>query len=255
MLGEVVVDEKSVCLITGSSRGIGAEIAKRFAKEQRNLILNCSNEKTREQFLTPLKKECESYGVRVCDFVADVSKFEECEAMIKFAISEFKRIDFLINNAGITKDSLIARMQPSDFDSVCDVNLKGVFNMTKLVSSVMSKQKSGRIVNISSVVGVKGNAGQFNYAATKAGIIGMTKSAAKELGKRGILVNAVAPGFIETDMTDKINENFKEQIKDRIVLKRFGKAQEVAAVVSFLCSKDSSYITGQVIVVDGCLLI
>lgn len=247
--------EKRVYLITGSSRGIGAAIAKRFAKEKGILILNCSNEKTKEKFLEPLKKECESYGAKVCNFVADVSKFEECEAMVKFAVSKFKRIDFLINNAGITKDGLIARMEPEDFDAVCDVNLKGVFNMTKLVSNVMIKQKSGRIVNISSIVGIKGNAGQFNYAATKAGIIGMTKSAAKELGKRGILVNAVAPGFIETEMTNKLNESFKEQIKDRIVLKRFGTAEEVAAVVGFLCGEDSSYITGQVIVVDGCLLI
>ena len=169
--------------------------------------------------------------------------------------NRFKNIDFLINNAGITKDGLLVRMEPKDFEDVYSVNLRGVFNMTKLISQIMLKQRSGRIINISSIVGLKGNAGQFNYCACKAGIIGMTKSAAKELGKRKILVNAVAPGFIESEMTDKISDESKKQIKDRVVLNRFGKPEEIASVVSFLCSEDSSYITGQVIVVDGCLLI
>ena len=249
------MEQRKTAIITGSSRGIGAAIAKRLCMDGYNLLLNCSSKASYDKYLKNLEQECRVYGVKVCSFVADVSKFEECEAMVEFAKKEFDSIDFLVNNAGITRDSLIARMQPSDFDRVCEVNLKGTFNMTKLVSVVMMRQRSGRIVNISSVVGVKGNAGQFNYCATKAGIIGMTKAAAKELGKRGILVNAIAPGFIETEMTAEMNNEVKEKIKEMVILKRFGKAQEIASVVSFFCGKDSSYITGQVILVDGCLLI
>ncbi len=249
------MENKKTAIVTGASRGIGAFIAKRLAKDGYNILINCKTKTSKEQFADDLKKECESLGVLAEVFVADVSKYEECENMLLFAKEKFKTIDFLINNAGITKDCLITRMESYDFDLVCDVNLKSVFNMTKLVSGVMLRQRSGRIINVSSIVGLKGNAGQFNYAATKAGIIGMTKSAAKELGKRGILVNAIAPGFIETEMTDKLKDEVKEKIKERIVLKRFGNGEEVAGVVSFLCSKDSKYITGQVIVVDGCLLI
>lgn len=241
---------KKTAIVTGASRGIGASIAKRLAKDGHNLVLNCKTKKSEQQFLVPLKKELESFGVGCQTFVCDVSDFNQCEKMVEFAKENFSSIDFLINNAGITKDSLIARMEPEDFDIVFRVNLKGIFNLTKLVAKTMVRQKSGRIVNISSVVGLKGNIGQFNYSGAKAAIVGMTKSAAKELGKKGILVNAVAPGFIKTQMTNDLDETFKEKIKQNIVLKRFGDVEDVSGVVSFLCGKDSSYITGQVIVVD-----
>ena len=247
--------EKKVAFITGASKGIGAAVSRRLARDGFDLVLSCSSASSLEKDLRLVQKECEDFGARVLPVAFDVSSYEECERAVLKAKEEFKRFDVLVNNAGITKDGLLARMDPEDFDMVASVNFKGVFNMTKLISSVMIKQKSGRIVNISSVVGIRGNAGQFNYCACKAGVIGMTKSAAKELGKRGILVNAVAPGFIDTNMTEKIDESYKEKIKEQIVLKRFGDPAEIASVVGFLCGKDSSYITGQVIVVDGCLLI
>ena len=184
----------------------------------------------------------------------DVSNFESCENMIKETIKEFGRIDVLVNNAGITKDMLLLRMKQEDFLSVINTNLVGTFNMTKNVISYMTKQKEGRIINISSVVGISGNAGQTNYAASKAGIIGFTKSLAKEVASRNILVNAVAPGFIETKMTDVLKEEIKEEINKTIPLKRMGTAEDVANVVKFLSSEDSSYITGQVIQVDGGML-
>lgn len=246
---------KKTAIVTGASRGIGASIAKRLAKDGHNVVLNCKSSESEQKFLVPLKKTCEDFGVSCKSFVCDVSDFEQCEKMVEFVKENFSSIDFLINNAGITKDCLLARMQPQDFDTVLNVNLKGVFNLTKLVSKTMVRQKSGRIVNVSSVVGLKGNIGQFNYAGAKAAIVGMTKSAAKELGKKGILVNAVAPGFVKTQMTEKLDEAFKEKIKQNIVLKRFAEVEDVSGVVSFLCGKDSSYITGQVIVVDGLLLI
>lgn len=249
------MEERKVALITGASKGIGAAIAKRFAKDGFNLVLGCSNKNSLEKELREVEKECLFYGVDVYCIAFDVSNFLECSEIVELVKTKFKKIDVLVNNAGITKDGLLARMREEDFDMVSLVNFKGVFNMTRLVSNVMLKQRSGRIINISSVVGLKGNAGQFNYCACKAGVIGMTKSAAKELGKRGILVNAIAPGFIKTNMTEKIDENLKEKIKENIVLKRFGSPDEIASVASFLAGKDSSYITGQVIVVDGCLLI
>lgn len=249
------MEEKKVALITGASKGIGAAIAKRLAKDGFNLVLGCSNKNSLEKDLKEVEKECLVYGVEVLCTCFDVSNFSECSKMVELVKEKFKTIDVLVNNAGITKDGLLARMTEEDFDKVSLVNFKGVFNMTRLVSAVMLKQKSGRIINISSVVGIKGNAGQFNYCACKAGVIGMTKSAAKELGKRGILVNAIAPGFITTNMTQTINEDLKEKIKENIVLKRFGRPDEIASVASFLAGKDSSYVTGQVIVVDGCLLI
>ena len=246
---------KKTALITGASRGIGAAIAIRLSKDGFNVLINCSSEKSLKEYGVNLKKRCEKEGAKAEVFACDVSKYEECEEMIRFTKEKFGRVDCLINNAGITKDTLLARMEPEDFEIVSNVNFKGVFNTIKTVSPVMTRQKSGRIVNISSIVGIRGNVGQFNYCATKAGVIGMTKAAAKELGRKNILVNAVAPGFITTEMTEKIDEAFKEKIKENIVLKRFGKAEEVAGVVSFLCGEDSSYITGQVFVVDGLLLI
>ena len=240
-------------LITGASRGLGAAVARRLAKDGFNIAINCHSENSMENGGILVAEECRKFGVLAECFVADVSKYDQCESIIVGVKEKFGSIDCLVNNAGITKDGLLVRMSEEAFDAVTNVNYKGVFNMTKLVGSVMMRQKSGRIVNVSSVAGVNGNAGQFNYAASKAGIIGMTKTAAKELGPRGILVNAIAPGFIETDMTDALPDNLKEEVKRRISIKRFGKPEEVAGVVSFLCGQDASYISGQVIVIDGCL--
>ena len=198
-----------------------------------------------------MKNEIESKNVKCLAVQGDVTNFEDCKQMIESAIKEFGKIDVLVNNAGITKDMLLARMKEEDFKQVIDVNLVGTFNMTKNVISYMMKARNGKIINISSVVGIEGNAGQTNYSASKAGIIGFTKSLAKEVASRNILVNAVAPGFIETNMTDVLKQEVKDEIAKNIPLKRMGTPQDVANVVKFLASEDSSYITGQVISVDG----
>ena len=242
------MEEKKVALITGGTRGIGREIAKKFAKEGCNLVLNYVSDNTDVE---KIKSEFNEYGIDVLVLKADVSVFSDCENLVKEAIEKFGKIDILVNNAGITKDTLIAMMKEDAFDKVIDVNLKGTFNVTKNVVPYMMKKRNGNIINISSVVGVVGNAGQSNYAASKAGIIGFTKSLAKELAPRNIRVNAVAPGFIDTDMTSVLSDKVKENINLQIPLKRMGKAQEVANVVSFLAGNESSYITGQVINVDG----
>ena len=244
-------EEKKVALITGATRGIGREIALTLAEEGYNIALNYR--KANEE-LEKLRKEIEEKGVKCLAVCGDVSNFEEVEKFVKEIISEFGRIDVLVNNAGITKDMLLMRMKKEDFESVVDVNLVGTFNVTKNVISYMMKARSGRIVNISSVVGISGNAGQTNYSASKAGIIGFTKSLAKEVASRNINVNAVAPGFIETNMTEVLKEEIKEEIAKTIPLKRMGKAKDVANLVKFLVSEDSSYITGQVINVDGGML-
>lgn len=237
-----------VALITGATRGIGKQIAITLAKQGFDIALNY---RTENDSLNETVKEIESYGVRCLAVKGDISSFEDCENMTKQVIEKLERIDVLINNAGITKDMLFIRMKPEDFNQVIDVNLIGTFNMTKNVSQYMIKQRCGRIINISSVVGIHGNAGQANYSASKAGIIGLTKSLAKELAGRNILVNAIAPGFIETDMTSVLKDEVKTNIMNSIPLKREGKPEEVANVVKFLASEDSSYITGQVISVDG----
>lgn len=237
-----------VALITGATRGIGKQIAITLAKEGFDIAVNY---RTANDSLNETIKEIESYGVRCIGVQGDVSAFEDCENMTKQVIEKFERIDVLVNNAGITKDMLFIRMKEEDFKQVIDVNLMGTFNMTKNVSQYMVKQRSGRIINISSIVGIDGNAGQANYSASKAGIIGLTKSLAKELAGRNILVNAIAPGFIETDMTSVLKDDVKTNILNSIPLKREGKPEEVANVVKFLASDDSSYITGQVISVDG----
>ena len=242
------MEEKKVVLITGGTRGIGSEIAKKFAKEGCNLVLNYVSDSTDVE---KIKSEFDEYGIDVLVLKADVSVFGDCENLVKEAIAKFGKIDILVNNAGITKDTLIAMMKEDAFDKVIDVNLKGTFNVTKNVVPYMMKKRNGNIINISSVVGVVGNAGQSNYAASKAGIIGFTKSLAKELAPRNIRVNAVAPGFIDTDMTSVLSDKVKENINLQIPLKRMGKAEEVANVVSFLANDESSYITGQVINVDG----
>ena len=242
------MSENKVALITGATRGIGKEIALELAANGYDIAVNC---RSIQDSLEEERKEIEAYGVR-CEFVqADVANFEQCEAMVKETIEKFGKIDVLVNNAGITKDGLIMRMKKEDFEAVIDINLTGTFNVTRNVIPYMIKQKSGRIINLSSVVGVAGNAGQTNYSASKAGVIGFTKSLAKEVASRNILVNAVAPGFIDTDMTKVLSDSVKEGINAQIPLRRMGSPREVAKVVKFLASDDSSYVTGQVINIDG----
>ena len=240
--------ERKVALITGGSRGIGKKVAEEFAKHGYDLVINYVSDNTN---LEELENDFKSLGAKALFVKTDVTNFEDCSNMVNKAIEEYGRIDVLVNNAGITKDSLLIRMKEEDFDKVININLKGTFNVTKNVVPFMIKQKEGRIINISSVVGVVGNAGQANYSASKAGIIGFTKTLAKELASRNIRVNAVAPGFIQTDMTSVLKDSVKENINNQIPLKRMGTAEEVANVVYFLADDVSSYITGQVINVDG----
>ncbi len=235
-------------LITGATRGIGKQIALTLAQNGYDIAINY---RTENEALIETKKQIEEKGVKCLTVQGDVSNFEDCERFVKEIIEEYGKIDVLVNNAGITKDTLLMRMKKEDFEDVIDTNLVGTFNVTKNVITHMLKARSGRIINISSVVGVAGNAGQTNYSASKAGIIGFTKSLAKEVASRGILVNAVAPGFIETGMTDVLKEDIKEEIAKSIPLKRIGTTQDVANLVKFLAGEDSSYITGQVINVDG----
>ena len=240
-----------VALITGATRGIGKAIAIKLANAGFDIALNYRKENNE---LTNTKSEIEKIGVNCLPVQGDVSSFEDCERIAKEIFDKFGKIDVLVNNAGITKDMLLMRMKPEDFSSVVDVNLIGTFNMTRNVVPYMVKAKSGRVVNISSVVGIEGNAGQTNYSASKAGIIGFTKSLARELGSRNILVNAVAPGFIETDMTAVLSDSVRDEIAKKISLRRMGSAEDVAGVVEFLCSDASSYVTGTVIPVTGGLI-
>jgi 3-oxoacyl-[acyl-carrier protein] reductase len=236
-----------VAIVTGAAQGIGLEIAKTLANEGCSLSL-CDKLETISNVAEEIKNE---FNVQTLSFILDISKLEEVENMVSKTIDKFGKIDILINNAGITKDNLILRMSENDWDSVIDVNLKGCFNFIKCVSKYMIKQRSGKIVNISSVIGMIGNAGQINYAASKAGIIGLTKSAAKELASRNITVNAIAPGFIKTPMTDKLSEDVKNKILANIPLNKFGEPKDVANAVLFLVSDNANYITGEIIRVDG----
>jgi 3-oxoacyl-[acyl-carrier protein] reductase len=239
-------------IVTGGGRGIGKAIALKLAEQGANIVINYrSSEKEAEELVNAIA----NIGGTALAVKADVSKFDEAEKLIKGAQEKFGSVDILVNNAGITKDNLMLRMKEEDFDNVIAVNLKGCFNCIKHVSSVMLKQKSGRIINISSVIGLVGNAGQANYAASKAGVLGLTKSMAKELGSRGITVNAIAPGYIETDMTDVLPQKVKDTIMDSIPLKRIGKTSDVADLTAFLASDSASYITGQVINVDGGMVV
>ena len=240
-----------VALITGATRGIGRAIAIRLANAGFDIALNYRKE---NDDLTNTKSEIEKAGVDCLPVQGDISSFEDCERIAKEIFDKFGKIDVLVNNAGITKDMLLMRMKQEDFSSVVDVNLIGTFNMTRNVVPYMVKARSGRVVNISSVVGIEGNAGQANYAASKAGIIGFTKSLARELGSRNILVNAVAPGFIETDMTAVLSDSVRDEIAKKISLRRMGSAEDVAGVVEFLCGEASSYVTGTVIPVTGGLI-
>jgi 3-oxoacyl-[acyl-carrier protein] reductase len=237
-----------VAVVTGAGRGIGKAIALKLSRLGASVVINYrSSEKEAKELID----EIISFGGKAEAVKGDVSKIEDAEKVIKFAVEKFGRLDILVNNAGITRDTLLLRMKEEDFDKVIEVNLKGVFNCTKHASSIMLKQKSGKIINISSVIGLIGNAGQANYAAAKAGIIGFTKSVAKELGARGITVNAVAPGFITTDMTEVLSDKIKEKLLENVPLKRLGSPEDVANLVAFLSSDSSNYITGQVINVDG----
>ena len=235
-----------VAVVTGGARGIGKSIALKLAQKGADIILCDVIDE-----VTKTAKEIEAVGSRCIGIIADITKIEEMQNLITESIKAFSKIDILVNNAGITRDNLIIRMSEEEWDTVLTVNLKGTFNCVKAAAKVMMKQRFGKIINISSVVGVMGNAGQSNYSASKGGVISLTKSAAKELASRGITVNAVAPGFIQTDMTDHLNEKVKENFLSVIPLKRAGTAEDVANAVIFLSSDEANYITGQVINVDG----
>ncbi len=235
-------------IITGGAKGIGKSICIALAKEGVNLVINyMGSEAAAKETLA----QCKEHGVNAVLVQADVSNVGDCQKIAKAAMDEFKSIDILINNAGITKDGLLARMSEQDFDDVINVNLKGTFNMMQAVSRQMMKQRSGRIINLSSVVGLLGNAGQTNYCASKAGIVGLTKSFAREIASRNVTVNAIAPGFIDTDMTNALPQEIKEKVIGQIPLNSIGNCEDVANAVVFLASEKAAYITGQTLSVDG----
>lgn len=238
-------------IITGASRGIGRGIAEYFADHGANIAFTYSSS---EKPALELENELKAKGINAKAYKSDASDFEQAEALILSVLKDFDGIDVLVNNAGITKDNLLMRMSEADFDSVIEVNLKSVFNLTKAVQRTFLKQRSGSIINMSSVVGVKGNAGQANYAASKAGMIGFTKSVALELGSRNIRCNAIAPGFIETEMTEKLDEKTVQGWRDAIPLKRGGSPEDIAKACLFFASDLSVYVTGQVLNVDGGML-
>ena len=237
-----------VAVVTGASRGIGKAVALKLASLGADIAINYAGN---EQAALETKSEVEALGVKVICEKVDVSDFDQVKEFMDSVTNEFGSIDILVNNAGITKDTLLMKMKEDDWDRVIDVNLKGVFNCTKSVTRQMMKQRSGRIINMTSIVGITGNAGQGNYCAAKAGVIGLTKATARELASRNINVNAIAPGFIATDMTDVLKDDIKDAMLSKIPLGKFGQAEDVANAVAFLASDMSAYITGQVINVDG----
>lgn len=240
-----------VALVTGSSRGIGLAVARALAADGFAVCLNCSGEGGLPQLQQQAAALAEEFGVPTLALAGNVAVMDEAKALVEATVAQLGSLDVLVNNAGITRDGLIARMSEEDFDDVIAVNLKGTFNCCKAATKVMMKQRRGCILNMSSVVGVSGNAGQVNYAASKAGVIGLTKTLAKELARRNIRVNAIAPGYISTDMTGALSEQQREAITAHIGLGRLGQPEDIAAVAAFLASPAASYITGQVISVDG----
>ena len=244
--------ENKTAVITGGSRGIGLAIAKKLAEGGANIAVLYVGDETEGK---AAKAELEQYGTKVEQYFCDVSDFEKSKAVCEQVIAEFGKVDILINNAGITRDKLVLNMDENDFDVVINVNLKGTFNMIKHFYKHFMKNRGGRIVSTSSIVGLIGNAGQANYSASKAGIIGLTKSVARELAGRNVTVNAVAPGYIGTDMTNVLPDKVKETMKAQIPAKRIGTPEDVANVVAFLCSDEAAYVTGEVIRVDGGLAI
>lgn len=242
---------RRAALITGSSRGIGLAVAEHLAAAGFNVALNCSSEAGLPALREQAGRIAGEYGVQVESIAASVADESEANALVEQAHEAFGRLDAVVNNAGITRDGLMVRMKDDDFDRVIDVNLKGTFHICRAAGKIMMKQRYGRIVNMSSISGVGGNAGQANYAASKAGVIGLTKTIARELAARGVTANAVAPGFISTDMTDALSEKQRDAIGEQIPMKRFGTVDDVAHLVGFLASEQSGYITGQVICIDG----
>ena len=240
--------EGKIALVTGASRGIGRQVALTLGAKGATVIVNYNGSAAKAEEVV---KEIEAAGGKAEALQCNVSDFEACGQMLADIVSRHGRLDILVNNAGITRDNLLMKMSEEDFDAVVNTNLKGVFNCIKHIARQMLKQKSGRIINMSSVSGVLGNAGQANYCAAKAGVIGITKSAARELASRGITVNAVAPGFIVTEMTDVLSDSVEEAATEKIPMKKFGETQDIANAVAFLASDEAKYITGQVLCVDG----
>ena len=240
--------DKKVAVVTGASRGIGRAIALELGRRGIFVVVNYNGSAEKAE---AVREEIAAAGGEACVMQCDVSDYGACETFLKQVIKEYKRIDILVNNAGVTRDGLLMQMKEEDFDVVLNTNLKGAFHTIRFAARQMLKQRSGRIINLSSVVGIRGNGGQVNYSASKAGVIGLTKSAAKELASRGITVNAIAPGFIETEMTEVLPEEVKEAPLKEIPLQKFGKPEDVAKAVAFLASDEAAYITGQVLCVDG----